>query len=68
MYFEGLSGVIIPFIAGPENGEVQTTQSLILSQTVRRVREATSRMGQEHKDLHSAVSKVGKAIDRVRLL
>ena len=56
------------FSIGPENGEVQTTQSLILSQMVRRVREATSRLGSEHKDLHSAVSKVGKAIDRVNSL
>lgn len=52
---------------GPADGDVQTTQSLILSQTVRRVREATSRMGSEHKDLHSAVSKSGKAIDRVNI-
>ena len=57
--------VVLIFFTGPENGEVQTTQSLIMSQMARRVRELTSRLGSEHKDLHSAVSKVGKAIDRV---
>ena len=57
--------VVLILSTGPENGEVQTTQSLIMSQMARRVRELTSRLGSEHKDLHSAVSKVGKAIDRV---
>jgi len=45
--------------------EITATQSLILTQTVRRLKEAVSRLGQEHKDLHSTVSKVGKSIDRV---
>ncbi|XP_045188845.2 E3 ubiquitin-protein ligase RMND5A-like isoform X1 [Mercenaria mercenaria] len=50
--------------AGPADGEVQVTQSLVMTQALHRVQEATSRMGQEHKDLHSTVSKVGKTIDR----
>jgi hypothetical protein len=50
---------------GPADGEVQVTQSLVMNQALHRVQEATSRMGQEHKDLHSTVSKVGKTIDRV---
>ncbi|OWF43962.1 protein RMD5 homolog A-like [Mizuhopecten yessoensis] len=47
------------------DGETLTaTQTLILTQTVRRIKEAVSRLGQEHKELHSTVSKVGKSIDR----
>lgn len=49
---------------GPENQELTATQSLILIQTLRRLKEAVSRYGQEHKDLHSTVSKVGKSVDR----
>lgn len=52
--------------AGPEDHELTATQSLILVQTLRRLKEAVSRFGQEHKDLHSTVSKVGKSVDRVR--
>ena len=51
--------------AGPADGPVQVTQSLVLNQALHRVQEATGRMAQEHKDLHSTVSKVGKTIDRV---
>ncbi|KAL3864971.1 hypothetical protein ACJMK2_006611 [Sinanodonta woodiana] len=49
---------------GTVDHELTTTQSIILSQTVKRIKEAVSRIGSEHKDLHSTVSKVGKAIDR----
>lgn len=49
---------------GPEDNELTATQSLILIQTLRRLKEAVSRYGQEHKDLHSTVSKVGKSVDR----
>lgn len=48
----------------PEEHEMTPTQSLILMQTIRKIKEAISRMGQEHKDLHSTVSKVGKSVDR----
>lgn len=48
----------------PEEHEITPTQSLILMQTIRKIKEAISRMGQEHKDLHSTVSKVGKSVDR----
>ncbi|KAL4231136.1 E3 ubiquitin-protein transferase rmnd5a [Mactra antiquata] len=49
--------------ASPDS-EVQVTQSMVLNQTGHRILEAAGRMGQEHKDLHSTVSKVGKMIDR----
>ncbi|WAR21795.1 RMD5A-like protein [Mya arenaria] len=42
---------------GPADGPVQMTQSSVLNQALHRVQEATGRMGQEHKDLHSTVSK-----------
>lgn len=56
---------VIYLFVGPENQELTATQSLILIQTLRRLKEAVSRYGQEHKDLHSTVSKVGKSVDRV---
>lgn len=48
----------------PEDRELTATQSLVLSQCLRRVRDTVSRLSTEHKDLHSTVSRVGKAIDR----
>ncbi|XP_041369149.1 E3 ubiquitin-protein ligase RMND5A-like [Gigantopelta aegis] len=48
----------------PDDQELTATQALILSQSVKRIREAVSRMSTEHKDLHGSVSKVGKAVDR----
>ncbi|XP_067656917.1 E3 ubiquitin-protein ligase RMND5A-like isoform X1 [Haliotis asinina] len=47
-----------------EDHELSHTQSMILSQSVKRIRDAVSRLSTEHKDLHGTVSKVGKAIDR----
>ncbi|KAL5017184.1 hypothetical protein ScPMuIL_006773 [Solemya velum] len=48
----------------PGDRELTPAQSLILSQSIRRVKDAVSRMSTEHKDLHGSVSKVGKAVDR----
>ncbi|KAH3789465.1 hypothetical protein DPMN_167646, partial [Dreissena polymorpha] len=50
--------------AGPSDGPVQSIQTSVLEQSIQRVLEATWRMSQEHKDLHSTVSKVGRTIDR----
>ena len=41
-------------------------QVILMSQALGRVKDAVARIGTEHRDLHSSVSKVGKAIDRVR--
>lgn len=49
---------------GPEDSELQVTQNLIMNQTLHRIHEAAGRIGVEHKDLHSSVSRVGKTIDR----
>ncbi|XP_074641002.1 E3 ubiquitin-protein ligase RMND5A-like [Tubulanus polymorphus] len=48
----------------PSEGELQPGHMLMLIESVRRIKDITSCIGQEHKDLHSSVSKVGKAIDR----
>ncbi|XP_039282435.1 E3 ubiquitin-protein ligase RMND5A isoform X1 [Nilaparvata lugens] len=48
----------------PEDHELTPAQSLIVKQLMGRVREATQRLASDHRDLHSTVSKVGKAIDR----
>ncbi len=48
-----------------EEYELTTNQASILSDAVAQVRETVSRVATDHRDLHSSVSKVGKAIDRV---
>ncbi|XP_064630034.1 E3 ubiquitin-protein ligase RMND5A-like isoform X2 [Lineus longissimus] len=48
----------------PENAELPATQVILLTQLSKRVKEIAGRIGLEHKDLHSSVSKVGKSIDR----
>lgn len=51
---------------GPPGHELTVAQILIMKQTVNRVRESVHRLAADHRDLHSTVSKVGKAIDRVK--
>ncbi|XP_068237559.1 E3 ubiquitin-protein ligase RMND5A-like [Palaemon carinicauda] len=46
------------------SGDITEAQAVILSQAVGRVKEAVTRLSTEHRDLHSSVSKVGKAIDK----
>ncbi|MEE6479915.1 hypothetical protein FKM82_012410 [Ascaphus truei] len=38
--------------------------SLMMSQRCRKIRETVQRLASDHKDIHSSVSRVGKAIDR----
>lgn len=47
--------------------ELTSNQASILSDAVTTVRETVGRVATDHRDLHSSVSKVGKAIDRVSL-
>lgn len=47
------------------NGDITEAQAVILSQAIGRVKEAVTRLSTDHRDLHSSVSKVGKAIDKV---
>ena len=45
--------------------EITSTQASIVSDAINQARAAVGRIATEHRDLHSTVSKVGKAIDRV---
>lgn len=50
---------------GPPDYELTAAQIVIMKQAMNRVRETVQRLATDHRDLHSTVSKVGKAIDRV---
>lgn len=50
---------------GPPDHELTASQIVILKQAMNKVRETVQRLATDHRDLHSTVSKVGKAIDRV---
>ena len=54
--------------SAPAGMEMSAAQTLILSQAVGKVKETITRLAGEHRDLHSSVSKVGKTIDRVKLI
>ncbi|CAH1779183.1 unnamed protein product [Owenia fusiformis] len=60
-YVSGISQELSVDVNRPE---VSTTQQLILQQCCQKIKDTVSRLASEHKDLHSSVSKVGKAIDR----
>ncbi|KAF4518343.1 hypothetical protein B566_EDAN007070 [Ephemera danica] len=47
-----------------ENHQLSAAQIIILKQAANKVRETVQRLATDHRDLHSTVSKVGKAIDR----
>uniref|UniRef100_A0A1B6KUT0 RING-Gid-type domain-containing protein n=1 Tax=Graphocephala atropunctata TaxID=36148 RepID=A0A1B6KUT0_9HEMI len=44
--------------------ELTASQVVIMKQAMNKVRETVQRLATDHRDLHSTVSKVGKAIDR----
>ncbi|PSN47622.1 Protein RMD5 A [Blattella germanica] len=50
--------------SAPSDHELTAAQVVILRQTMNKIREAVQRLATDHRDLHSTVSKVGKAIDR----
>lgn len=54
-------------MAVPPEQELTAAQIVILRQTMNKIRETVHRIASEHRDLHSTVSKVGKAIDRVSI-
>lgn len=60
-HIQGLKSELEEF---PEDAELSTTQSLIIAQNSKKIKDTISCLSQEHKDLHSSVSKVGKAVDR----
>lgn len=56
--------ICFSFILAPPNQEVTATQVQVLKQAMTKVRDTVQRLATDHRDLHSTVSKVGKAIDR----
>ena len=48
-----------------EDYVLSESQVAILSEAMEQVKETVNRAASSHRDLHSSVSKVGKAIDRV---
>ncbi|KAG9338577.1 hypothetical protein JZ751_025635 [Albula glossodonta] len=53
----------VPQTAGEEQ-ELPGTLSLVLSQCCKRVKDTVQKLASHHKDIHSSVSRVGKAIDK----
>ncbi|KAG8323542.1 E3 ubiquitin-protein transferase rmnd5a [Homalodisca vitripennis] len=49
---------------GSPDHELTASQVVIMKQAMNKVRETVQRLATDHRDLHSTVSKVGKAIDR----
>ncbi len=52
-------------ISAPSDSTLSPLQSHIIAACGKKVKEGTQRFATEHKELHSCVSKVGKAVDRV---
>ncbi|XP_014482124.1 PREDICTED: protein RMD5 homolog A isoform X1 [Dinoponera quadriceps] len=50
--------------AAPPGNEVTPEQVQVLKQAMTKVRDTVIKLATDHRDLHSTVSKVGKAIDR----
>ncbi|KAI4459762.1 macrophage erythroblast attacher-related [Holotrichia oblita] len=50
--------------ATPEDHELSNVQVDLLKQAMTKVKETVTRLATDHRDSHSTVSKVGKAIDR----
>lgn len=52
------------FEEAPSDHELTPGQAQVLKDTMKKVRETAHHLATEHRELHSTVSKVGKAIDR----
>ncbi|XP_018320811.1 protein RMD5 homolog A [Agrilus planipennis] len=52
------------FEAAPDNHILTPLQVYLIKQTITKVKDTVSQLTTNHRDLHSTVSKVGKAIDR----
>ena len=54
-------------VPNPENPNakmINPAQTFMLVQALQKVKESAAKVGSDHRDLHSSVSKIGKAIDR----
>ena len=54
----------ISFVAVSESNPLSPSQTITLIQALQAAKESTRKTATDHRDLHSSVSKVGKAIDR----
>ncbi|XP_041476747.1 E3 ubiquitin-protein ligase RMND5A-like isoform X1 [Lytechinus variegatus] len=61
---ENLASVQEELSKSPHDDQFNLFHNHLLSSSIKRVREITSRLSNEHKDIHSSVSKVGKSIDK----
>lgn len=52
------------FLIG-QDAELSGTLSLVLTQCCKRIKDTVQKLASDHKDIHSSVSRVGKAIDKV---
>lgn len=49
----------------PADADVTTSHGIALTQCAQKIKDVSSSLAAEHRDLHGTVSKVGKAIDKV---
>lgn len=56
--------IIENYVSAPEDHELSNIQKELLKQAMTKVKDTVSRLATDHRDLHSTVSKVGKAVDR----
>ena len=54
----------LSFFTG-QDAELSGTLSLVLTQCCKRIKDTVQKLASDHKDIHSSVSRVGKAIDKV---
>ncbi|XP_024433611.2 E3 ubiquitin-protein transferase RMND5B isoform X2 [Desmodus rotundus] len=50
--------------AALQGTSLSATLSLVMSQCCQKIKDAVQKLASDHKDIHSSVSRVGKAIDR----
>lgn len=51
-----------------QDGDLSGTISLVMTQCCKRIKDTVQKLASDHKDIHSSVSRVGKAIDKVLIL
>lgn len=67
MFYNAIITPVFRFLhsfVAPDEHELTSVQNDLLKQAMVKVKETVSRLATDHRDLHSTVSKVGKAIDR----
>ena len=67
IFFEYLNLFFSGTVQNPDNPNalmINPAQTLMLVQALQKVKETAAKVGTDHRDLHSSVSKVGKAVDR----